>query len=183
MLNTYTDLRGLDRLDRDGIVAVLRATYDDVGWETPRVLAALDDAPLHVDQIAQVRLPSWHRGRVALLGDAAWCAGPFGTGTTSALAGAYVLAGELGASPDDVTGAFTRYERTLRPLTDRAQEFVIPPIGHPHARWQQAVLRAGLRLIGGPVGRAVNRVRATVPAPPTDAIALPGYATPAPVGA
>ena len=107
-------------------MAVLRATYADAGWEAPRILAALDDAPLYVDQIAQVRLPTWHRGRVAVLGDAAWCAGPFGTGTTSALAGAYVLAGELGATPDDVPAAFARYERLLRPL-DRPRPDVRPP--------------------------------------------------------
>ena len=153
MLSMYTELRGLDQLDRDGITAVLKATYGDLGGETPRILAALDDAPLYVDQIAQVRLPTWHRGRVGVLGDAAWCAGPFGTGTTSALAGAYVLAGELGTTPDDVPGAFERYERILRPLTDVSQTFV-PRNGHPRVEWHRKLLRAGLRVLGSPVGSA-----------------------------
>ena len=176
MLSMKTDIRGLDRLDRDAVVGVLRATYGDLGWETPRILAALDDAPLHTDQIAQIRLPTWHSGRVALLGDAAWCAGPFGTGTTSALAGAYVLAGELGATPDDIPAAFTRYEQILRPQTDRAQTFV-PHHGHPRVAWRRKVMRQNLRLIGGPIGRAVSRVVPLVTPPPVNSIELPDYST------
>jgi 2-polyprenyl-6-methoxyphenol hydroxylase-like FAD-dependent oxidoreductase len=34
MLSLKSDVRGLDRLDRDGVVAVMRATYGDAGWET-----------------------------------------------------------------------------------------------------------------------------------------------------
>ena len=176
-----TDARGLDRLDREGIATVLRATYGDVGWETPRVLAGLDDDSLHVDQIAQVRLPTWHRGRVAVLGDAAWCAGPFGTGTTSALAGAYVLAGELGATPEDVPGAFRRYERILRPQTDQAQT-VVPRHGHPRTEWHRRLLRAGLRVAGGPLGSALARVGVFDPSLPVDVVALPEYPARATVG-
>ncbi|RZT86918.1 2-polyprenyl-6-methoxyphenol hydroxylase-like FAD-dependent oxidoreductase [Pseudonocardia sediminis] len=175
MLSLQSDVRGLDRLDRADVVTVLRETYGDLGWETPRILAALDDAPLYVDQIARVRLPTWHRGRVALLGDAAWCAGPFGTGTTTALAGAYVLAGELGATPDDVPAAFARYESTIRPLADRAQARVLPRHAHPRARWQQSLLRAGLRIAAGPVGDALGRIPALDRTPPADAIALPDH--------
>ncbi|GLZ46159.1 FAD-binding monooxygenase [Actinomycetospora sp. NBRC 106375] len=181
MLSVHTDLRGLDQLDREGIVAVLRATYADVGWEAPRVLAGLDNDSLHVDQIAQVRLPSWHRGRVAVLGDAAWCAGPFGTGTTSALAGAYVLAGELGATPGDVPAAFTRYERLLRPQVDRAQDFV-PRVGHPRVEWHRRLLRAGLRVAGGPLGSTLARLGVFDPSLPVDIVALPDYPVRVPAG-
>lgn len=170
MLSLKSDVRGLDRLDRDAVVAVLRATYGDAGWETPRILAALDDAPLYVDQIAQVRLPAWHRGRVALLGDAAWCAGPFGTGTTNAITGAYVLAGELGATPDDIPGAFARYEELLRPSTDRAQSFV-PGAGHPRTARGVSLLRGMLRVLSSPVGKALYRI----PAPPVTTVVLPDY--------
>ncbi|WP_433798160.1 FAD-dependent monooxygenase [Actinomycetospora sp. CA-084318] len=175
MLSLYTDLRGLGALDRADQVALLRATYRDVGWETTRILAGLDDPSLHVDQVAQVRLPSWHRGRVAVLGDAAWCAGPFGTGTTSALAGAWVLAGELGTTPTDVPAALVRYERVLRPLTDRAQEFVMGPASHPRTAGQLRLFRAGLRAMAGPVAATVGRFRSVVPAPPVETIELPDY--------
>ena len=60
------------------------------------ILAQLDDAPMYFDAIGQVRAPRWSKGRVALLGDAAFCPSPVGGGGSSlALIGAYVLAGEL----------------------------------------------------------------------------------------
>ncbi|ANY09464.1 FAD-dependent monooxygenase [Pseudonocardia sp. HH130630-07] len=173
MLTLRTDVRGLDRLDHDDVRAVLRATFADVGWQTPRILAALEHAPLYLDQVAQIHLPTWHRGRIALLGDSAWSAGPFGTGTTNALTGAYVLAGELGRTPGDIAAAFTRYETVLRPQTDRAQSFVMPRIAHPRSKWQRRLLHGGLRALAGPLGNALNRVRTT--APPVDTITLPDY--------
>ena len=176
MLSFKSDVRGLDRLDREGVVKVLRATYGDAGWETPRILAALDDAPLYFDQIAQVRLPAWHRGRVVLLGDAAWCAGPFGTGTTNAITGAYVLAGELGATPDDIPAAFERYERMLRPSVDRAQAFV-PGAGHPRTARGVSIMQTALRAMGSPLGKALYRI----PAPPVTTVVLPDYPVQAPV--
>ena len=100
MLAFLSDVRGLGELDRDAQVTVLRRTYADVGWQAPRVLAALDDAAMYFDAVAQIRLPRWSTGRTVLLGDAAWATGPFGTGTTLALVGAYILAGELGQDSD-----------------------------------------------------------------------------------
>lgn len=174
MLSMRTDTRGLGDLARQQIVAVLRATFGDLGWETPRILAALDDTTPYVDAVAQVRLPRWSRGRVVLLGDAAWSAGPFGTGTTSALTGAYVLAGELAASPDDVTAAFGRYEQIMRPMTDHAQKFV-PYNMHPRAPWQRRLLRAQLQAMGSRPGQAVCRLAGLNPSPPVNSIDLPDY--------
>ncbi|MGW0891578.1 hypothetical protein [Saccharopolyspora sp. NPDC002578] len=112
-----------------------------------------------------------------MLGDAAWCAGPFGTGTTNALAGAYLLAGELGVAPHDIPAAFARYEAILRPQTDRAQTSVMPPIFHPRARWEHALLHAGVRALAEPLGTALKRFRST--APPLGLITLPDYPAPA----
>ncbi|MBU8899027.1 FAD-dependent monooxygenase [Corallococcus sp. M34] len=87
-------------------------------WETPRILRAMWDAPdFYFDAMAQVHLERWSSGRVALLGDAAWCASPLsGQGTSMALVGAYVLAEELARAQGDYTGAFRRYEERLRPF-------------------------------------------------------------------
>lgn len=57
-----SDVRGLDALDHRDLVTILRRTFADVGWEAPRVLAALDDAPLYFDAVGQARMPSWSRG-------------------------------------------------------------------------------------------------------------------------
>ncbi|GAA4985637.1 FAD-dependent monooxygenase [Pseudonocardia tropica] len=172
MLSMSTDTLGFDRLDRAGATAMLRASFADLGWETPRILDALGDTTPYVDQVAQIRTPSFHRGRVALLGDAAWCAGPFGTGTTSALSGAYVLAGELAATPDDVAGAFARYERVLRPMTDHAQKFVMY---HPRTTWQRSLLQTGMRVLAGPLGGTLRRTGLVDDTLPVRHVALPDY--------
>jgi len=82
-LSLLTDVRGIEDLDRPAQVHVLRRTFAGAGWEVPRILDALDDAPLYVDAVGQVRLPSWHRGRVVLLGDAAHCPSPKGWPSTA----------------------------------------------------------------------------------------------------
>ncbi|MBC2876552.1 MULTISPECIES: FAD-dependent monooxygenase [Streptomyces] len=109
--------------------ALLTERFTGVGWETPFLLRAMRDAPDFLfDSMGQVRLDRWSRGRVALLGDAGYCATPLtGLGTSLALVGAYVLAGELTAAGGDHRVAFPRYNRVMRPYVDRAQE--LPPGG------------------------------------------------------
>lgn len=94
-------------------------------WETPRLLEAMADAPdFYFDSISLVEMERWSKGRVALLGDAAYCASPAsGQGTSLALVGAYVLAGELAAAGGDHTTAFARYEREMRGYVDVNQKF------------------------------------------------------------
>lgn len=87
-----------------------------MGWEVPGLVAQLDDAPdFYFDSCSQVLLDSWSRGRVGLLGDAAYCPSPLtGQGTALAVVGAYVLAGELAAAGDDHRAGLVRYEQRLR---------------------------------------------------------------------
>lgn len=96
----------------------LRDVYGDQGWEVPRLLDAVEQAPDHYsDVMSQVKLEHWSRGPVVLVGDAAYCASPAsGQGTSLALVGAYVLAAELAAGngPD-------AYERRMRPFVERNQ--------------------------------------------------------------
>jgi 2-polyprenyl-6-methoxyphenol hydroxylase-like FAD-dependent oxidoreductase len=59
-------------------------------------------------------MPSWSKGRVALVGDAAACASLLaGQGSALAMIEAYVLAGELGAAGEDHARAFARYHERL----------------------------------------------------------------------
>ncbi|WP_103348425.1 FAD-dependent monooxygenase [Amycolatopsis sp. CA-128772] len=95
--------------------ALLAQLFAGTGWETPKLLDALPAADdLYVDSISQIHLDHWSRGRVVLLGDAAWCAGPGGSGTGLAMMGAQVLAGELAAAGGDHVTAFAKYEQRLR---------------------------------------------------------------------
>jgi len=102
------------------------AVFADGGWEVPRLLQAMRHAEdLYFDTVSQIRMPTWSSGRVALVGDAAY--GPSflsGQGTSMALAGAYVLAGEL-ASRDDPSDAFSAYERIARPFIEANQALAI----------------------------------------------------------
>ena len=97
--------------------------FADAGWEIPRLLAAMHGAPdFYFDSTSQIRLPSWSRGRVTLVGDA--CVGPSpltGQGTSLALVGAYVLAGELARASGDHEVAFARYEAEVRAFAERNQ--------------------------------------------------------------
>ncbi|MFI1913155.1 FAD-dependent monooxygenase [Nocardia sp. NPDC020380] len=71
---------------------------------------------LYFDAVCQVRMASWSRGRVALLGDAGSSLSLFGDGSTLAITGAHTLAEELTRTPADPHTAFTRYEHRHRRL-------------------------------------------------------------------
>ena len=107
--------------------ALLVDKFKDFQWEAPRLLSLLKEAPdLYFGEIAQVRMPQWSRGRVALVGDASYCPSPrSGQGTSLALVGAYVLAVELAADSTDYAGAFARYEERMRPFVDCNQALAL----------------------------------------------------------
>jgi 2-polyprenyl-6-methoxyphenol hydroxylase-like FAD-dependent oxidoreductase len=119
----------LDRFDVSAQKAIVAEHFAGAGWEVPRLIAAMHDAADFVlDSLGQVRLPAWSRGRVVLLGDAAWCPTPLtGLGTTLAVVGAYVLAGELATADDDHDLAFRRFEEVLRTYVATSQQ--LPPGG------------------------------------------------------
>jgi 2-polyprenyl-6-methoxyphenol hydroxylase-like FAD-dependent oxidoreductase len=102
----------------------LREIYAGVKWETVRLLEYLDAAPdFYFDSLSQVKMDSWSNGRVVLLGDAAWCASPMaGMGTSLAMVGACVLAGELKAAGNDYARAFANYEGIMRGFVGEAQK-------------------------------------------------------------
>jgi 2-polyprenyl-6-methoxyphenol hydroxylase-like FAD-dependent oxidoreductase len=102
---------------------MLGRAFDGMGWHVPALLgqmAAADD--FYFDSVSQVRLDRWSAGRVALIGDAGYAAGPGGNGTGTAVIAAYVLAGELAAARGDYQAAFARYEQLLCPYVARGQK-------------------------------------------------------------
>jgi 2-polyprenyl-6-methoxyphenol hydroxylase-like FAD-dependent oxidoreductase len=102
----------------------LHRRFAGAGWECDAILAALDSSQeLYFDDVTQIHAPRWSIGRVALLGDAAFCPSLLaGEGVGLAMTAAYVLAGELHASDGDCDAALQRYETRLRPLIARKQE-------------------------------------------------------------
>ncbi|WP_344652657.1 FAD-dependent monooxygenase [Cryptosporangium japonicum] len=135
------DLTGLDRADA---LTRLRERYADAGWEAERVLdgfAESDD--VYLDRLTQIRMSTWHRGRVVLAGDAGWCVTPMGGGGASlALTSGYVLAAYLAVEPGDLPSALTRYQEWMRPLVDDVQK--LPP-GIEHFAYPQTRLGLAAR--------------------------------------
>ena len=102
---------------------ILASAFEGVGWQVPVLLGQLPRADdFYFDSVSQVRLDRWSAGRVALIGDAGYAAGPGGNGTGTAVVAAYALAGELAAADGDYRIAFDRYERLLRPYVARGQK-------------------------------------------------------------
>ncbi|MFC4587059.1 FAD-dependent monooxygenase [Sphaerisporangium corydalis] len=112
-----------DQRDIEGHRRILSEAFAGMAWRVPELLAgALADPDLYFDSLAQVRMPSWSSGRVALVGDAACCASPVsGCGARLAMVGAYRLAGELAAAGGDHAIAFRRYEEGFRTAALRMQ--------------------------------------------------------------
>jgi 2-polyprenyl-6-methoxyphenol hydroxylase-like FAD-dependent oxidoreductase len=122
----YFASKGLDydRRDLSAQKNLLRQTFAGMKWEAQRMLEMMDDAPdFYFDSLSQVRMKNWSKGRVVLLGDAAACPTPMsGMGTSIAMVGAYVLAGEMHASGDAYAVAFSQYETAMRPFVTEAQK-------------------------------------------------------------
>lgn len=113
---------GTDRLPAREQMRHLRETFAGAGWATDRILAEMEHArDFYFDSVTQIRMDSWSRGRVTLLGDAGYCPSPMsGQGTSLALVGAYVLAREL-AGHEHHAAALSAYEGRMRPFVDANQ--------------------------------------------------------------
>ncbi|MFF5105588.1 FAD-dependent monooxygenase [Streptomyces sp. NPDC000134] len=126
--------------------------YAGVGWRAPELVAAFLDHPApFFDPLTTLRMPSWSRGRVVLLGDAAAATALLGDGSSMAMAGAYALAEELAAQPGDHARAFAVYESRLRREVGPRQRRV-----GPLSRLMVPRTRPGLA-VRNTVGRAVSR--------------------------
>jgi 2-polyprenyl-6-methoxyphenol hydroxylase-like FAD-dependent oxidoreductase len=144
---------------------LLRHAYQGVSPMVDRWLAEVDDTPtFYFDSITQVRTNTWSRGRVSLVGDAAYCPGAAVGGSTSmAVVGAYILAGELAAAKGDHERAFVAYEREMIDFVRRSREFAIRAAKRlvPGTRTGVWALARGAQLVSVapvPVLRALSRL-------------------------
>lgn len=117
-----------DRHDPDQQRELLAQRFAGAGWRTGELVQAARTADdFYLDALVQVHMQEWSRGRTVLVGDAAYCPSPLtGLGTSLALVGAYVLAGEL-TSRFDLGLALRRYEELVRPYVTTGQK--LPPGG------------------------------------------------------
>lgn len=123
------------RRDTTAQRALLRAAFSGMARPFPEALRGLDDSSFYFDSIGRVVMSGFTRGRVALLGDAAYgnTLGGFGSGL--ALVGAYVLAGELAAAGGDHRRAFLRYDAIMHNYARVARRGNAGAFLAPRSRW------------------------------------------------
>jgi 2-polyprenyl-6-methoxyphenol hydroxylase-like FAD-dependent oxidoreductase len=97
--------------------------FSGQGWRTDELLAEVKEAGIsYFDKFSQIKMPSWTKGRVALVGDAGYCASPAaGVGASLAMAGAAAVAEALATHHGDFDAAFQEYNHTLRPVIEEVQ--------------------------------------------------------------
>jgi 2-polyprenyl-6-methoxyphenol hydroxylase-like FAD-dependent oxidoreductase len=110
---------------------ILRAEFSHAGWECPEILAAMEYCDeVYFDRVSQIRMNTWSQGRVALIGDAAFCPSLLaGQGAALAMIAAYVVGGELSRTAGQPQEAFQRYEQRLRPFITSKQNAAVKFVG------------------------------------------------------
>lgn len=93
----------------------------------PQMRYALDQLDKADDVIFgttdQVKMASWYRGRVILVGDSAWCPTLYsGMGATLGLGGANLLGKALQKYPNNIDYALNKWESILRPKVEEFQK-------------------------------------------------------------
>jgi 2-polyprenyl-6-methoxyphenol hydroxylase-like FAD-dependent oxidoreductase len=118
--------------------AAFAESFRDAGWKADQILHWMEKSDdFYCERLSTVKLPSWCDGRVALLGDAAYCpSAATGMGTTSAIVGAYVLAGEIGkhcggsGTKQALPSALKSYDQKFRPFMEQVQDGIDPESGY-----------------------------------------------------
>ncbi|MFI5937925.1 FAD-dependent monooxygenase [Actinoplanes sp. NPDC051494] len=119
-----TEPVGYDYRDEHAQKRLLAERTAGLGWVVPQIVEhMLDGAPgFHFDARIQVIMEHWTKGRVALVGDAGYAVSlTTGQGASMAMAGAYVLAGEIAAAGTDLAAGIGRYEDEVREYVLRNQ--------------------------------------------------------------
>ncbi len=167
---------GYEYLPQAELIELLKSKFADAGWEAQRILSTLaESSDLYFDHISQVHAPTWFKGRGAIVGDCAYAPSPLsGVGTTVAIIGAHVLAGEL-ARHEDHQVAFAAYEKLMRPFVNLAQRIPpgVPWIAHPKSKLGISLLH---KVAKAATSRWFKRKGNGLGLSPADKIELPDYA-------
>ncbi|KAJ0116586.1 hypothetical protein J7T55_009736 [Diaporthe amygdali] len=126
-------LRQAHRGGVDGEKAAMAEIFQGAGWRTEEFLKGLEKSDdFYLERLGVVKLDSWSRGHVTLVGDAAHCPSAVtGMGTTSAIVGTYILAGEIDkhcgrlGTNDGLAVALKEYDQKHRPFVNHVQEGVV----------------------------------------------------------
>ncbi len=115
----YKADRRIEELEDIRACNELREAYRSFGWLVPEMIAACD-GQIYFDEVSQIEMNGWSKGRVVLVGDACQCVSlAAGQGASLAMAGAYVLSQEIGEG--DLDSALVRYEQRMRAAVRQKQ--------------------------------------------------------------
>jgi len=110
--------------DIDKQKQILKSEFENSGWKCAELLSQIGSTKdFYFDTVSQIKMDNWHKGRIALVGDAGYCPSLLsGKGSTLAMAGAYILAGELKQANGDYKTAFEQYEILFKPFMEKKQK-------------------------------------------------------------
>jgi len=102
---------------------VIAEQFAGVGWRVGELLKEVEGSKnFYFDKLCQIRMPAWSKGRVVLVGDAAYCPSPAaGMGGSLAIDGAAALGEAMRAAQGDYPLAFRNYDMNFRPFVDEVQ--------------------------------------------------------------
>ncbi|KAF2113136.1 hypothetical protein BDV96DRAFT_497107 [Lophiotrema nucula] len=141
------------RKDRKLQQELCRSHFADAGWQAQRLLSSMDQASdFYFQAIKQIKMSKWSKGRIICLGDTAFAPSPLtGMGTSLAILGSYVLAGELSKlnAGDHPAKAFDSYETIFRPFVEEMQQvpWIFPDLVHPQTAIKRWMLSSFLSLL------------------------------------
>lgn len=112
-----------DYRDEDQQRKIILEQFAGQSWRTAELLDEIQHSEnFYFDKFCQIKMPSWTKGRVALVGDAGYCASPAaGMGASLSMNGAAILADALKKHNGDFTLAFQDYNKSFRSFIEEVQ--------------------------------------------------------------
>jgi 2-polyprenyl-6-methoxyphenol hydroxylase-like FAD-dependent oxidoreductase len=137
-----------DYRDTAAIKRILLERYGNHVWRSQELINRAVAGPgLYFDECTQIRMDSWRKGRVVLVGDAAHCATPLsGRGVSLGISAGRFLTTGLSEFPDDLDAALARHDELQRPYVDAAQASVEVGMGLLVPATEEAIKERNARI-------------------------------------
>lgn len=135
-----------DYRDKEQQKAIILEQFANTRWRAAELLAIVRDAKnFYFDKFCQIKMDSWTKGRIALVGDAGYCASPAaGMGGSLAIIGAAALADAFEKHAGDYEQAFITYNKDLRPFINEVQAAAVHAVAHLIPRTAEEVQQRNL---------------------------------------
>lgn len=142
--------REAQKLGEDALKAYVDQRYRGAGWKVDELLDSIQHADdFYASETVQVKMAKLSIGRFVLVGDAGYAPGITGTGTSMAMCGGYVLAGEIMRHSGDLKAGLQAYEERMEPIIKDMQKMPpgLPGFMAPQTEWGLMVRNVVLRIV------------------------------------